>query len=108
MITIPLPFCNDYIGKKFVLQFLEKILEGCGNDLDSAIKSLNELRLSSEDNLAYAASNHTKETNLNLNQGLTNIFSLFTDIFIVSLGCEKLPFPLLAFSPSHIFYVFLC
>lgn len=45
-------------------QFLEQVLEGCGNDLDSAIKSLNELRLSSEDNLGCAASNHIEEINL--------------------------------------------
>ncbi|RWR75674.1 CUE domain-containing protein [Cinnamomum micranthum f. kanehirae] len=31
-------------------QLLERALEACGNDLDSAIKSLNELRLGSADN----------------------------------------------------------
>ncbi|KAJ8635051.1 hypothetical protein MRB53_009318 [Persea americana] len=31
-------------------QLLERALEACGNDLDSAIKSLNELRLGSTDN----------------------------------------------------------
>lgn len=68
-----------------VLQFLEKILEECGNDMDSAIKSLNELRLSSEENLGYAASNHTEETNLIPNQGLINICSLVRDISLLCL-----------------------
>lgn len=37
-------------------QFLEKALEECGNDLDSTIKSLNELRLgSAENNLGFGA-----------------------------------------------------
>lgn len=84
-----------------VLQFLEKILEECGNDLDSAIKSLNELRLSSEENLGYAASNHTEETNLIPNQGLIIICSLVRDISLFCLWVVRN-----YLSPSHIFYVF--
>ncbi|KAL3532301.1 hypothetical protein ACH5RR_005822 [Cinchona calisaya] len=49
-------------------QLLKLALEECGDDLDSAIRSLNELRLSSVENLVSAASNdagevHTEHSN---------------------------------------------
>ena len=37
------------------MQLLERALEECGDDLDSAIRSLNELRLGSVENLGSAA-----------------------------------------------------
>lgn len=44
---ISFPFVNlarDFVNCLCVV--LEKVLEGCGDDIDSAIGSLNELRLS--------------------------------------------------------------
>ncbi|KAL3535892.1 hypothetical protein ACH5RR_004353 [Cinchona calisaya] len=52
-------------------QLLGRALEECGNDLDSAIKSLNELRLSSVENLVPAVSNDTEEVHGQLsNKGI--------------------------------------
>ncbi|CDP10444.1 unnamed protein product [Coffea canephora] len=47
-------------------QLLERALEECSNDLDSAIRSLNELRLTSMENLESAASNDAKEVHVQL------------------------------------------
>lgn len=47
-------------------QILERALEECSNDLDSAIRSLNELRLTSMENLVAAASNDAKEVDAQL------------------------------------------
>lgn len=41
---------NGLTNHFVITQLLERALEACGNDLDSAIKSLNELRLGSTDN----------------------------------------------------------
>lgn len=41
---------NGLTNHFVITQLLERALEACGNDLDSAIKSLNELRLGSADN----------------------------------------------------------
>lgn len=40
---------SSYLIFLSLCQLLERALEACGNDLDSAIKSLNELRLGSAD-----------------------------------------------------------
>ena len=59
------------------LQLLERALEECGNDIDSAIRSLNELRLGSTDNnlgSAAAASDVTPEANVQSQGMLTKYF----------------------------------
>ncbi|RVX11196.1 hypothetical protein CK203_013130 [Vitis vinifera] len=74
--------------------FLEKALEECGNDLDSTIKSLNELRLgSAQNNLGFGAgtSDVGLETKVQLqSQGFNKTFIYVTKMSLLCTEHAKL------------------